>query len=251
MRRKIMGYKRGPVLTAFSQQEVIAGANGMDGISALGVAGRALPADILSVSYPVTDTIGEAGTNTASDQARIRRALETAGLKVLEVSQRFLSLDEPERPGYFSSGSSSPPAKASTNFQSRMTLRIAGFKNFGGVLRILEQNGARKISSVLLASSKFAGVREELEKEAIEKAISQAQAWARAAGVTAGGVTGLAIAFTRVPAVEPALALYSPPLPVSQEWAPDQDLLAPEQEGEPPLIRYSLTASIFLAITRE
>ena len=100
-----MGYKRGPGLAAFSQQEVITGANGMDGISALGVAGRALPADILSVSYPVTDTIGEAGANTASDEARILKVLETAGLKVLEISQRFLSLDEPERAGYFSSGS--------------------------------------------------------------------------------------------------------------------------------------------------
>ena len=53
----------------------------MDGISALGVAERSLPADILSVSYPVTDTIGEEGTNAASDQARILKALETAGLK--------------------------------------------------------------------------------------------------------------------------------------------------------------------------
>ena len=114
----------------------------------------------------------------------------------------------------------------------------------------MEQAGARKISGVLHASSKFAGVREELEKEAIEKAIGRAKAWAQAAGVNAGGVTGLAIAFTRASAVEPSMALYSLSAPASHEWAPDQDLLAPAQEGELPLIRYSLTATIVLACDR-
>jgi uncharacterized protein YggE len=243
-----MGYKHGAVFAAVAQQELTGGGLS-DGISALGAAVRLLPADILCVSYPVSESVGDQAGTPPSDSARVIKALEAAGLQILEASKRFLSLSEAERPGYFSSGSGTSPGKAATSFETRLSLRITGFRNFASVLRLMEQNGARKISRVLLASSKFDAAREELEKEAIQAAIAIAQSRAAAAGLEAGPVMSVAIAFTHMPAADPAMAVYMPASP-SGERAPEQELIAPRDEGELPLLKYSLTASIVMAATR-
>jgi uncharacterized protein YggE len=233
------------------QLGLISGAQAMDGIKGTGIAVRALPADIVSISIHIAEPIGEQAPDAgATDEAKILKGLESAGLKVLDASKLFQSLSGVERSGYFSSGKGA--SKGSDSFQSQMTIRVTGFKQFIDVLQVLEKSGAQRFSVVLLSSSKAEGIRDELEKEAIEKAVQQAQKRAEAAGVKLRGVGDLTVTPARAPGTEGALAptygYTAPGVSPMDDFTPGQNLFKPQQAGELPVVKYAVSASVVMAV---
>jgi uncharacterized protein YggE len=225
----------------------------MDGIRGSGVAVRALPADIVSVSIHIAEPIGAQVHDDRPDESAVLKALEAAGLKVLETSKLFQSLGGPERASYFSPSKSA--AKGGTGFHSQLTLRVSGFKHFTDVLHVLERSGVRQFSPVLLSSSQADGIRDELEQEAIEKAIKRAQSRAQIAGVKVGGAVDLTVGPTRAPgtegAVQPSYSSTPSTVAANDEFGAGQTLFGPEREGELPLIKYAVAASVVLAAKLE
>jgi uncharacterized protein YggE len=235
------------------QLGLVSGVYAMDGIKGTGVAVRALPADIISVSIQIAEPMGEQAPDAAGDEVKIIKGLESAGLKVLDASKLFQSLSSVERSGYFSTGKGA--SKGSDSFQSQMTLRVTGFKHFTDVLQALEKSGAQRFSAVLMSSSKAEGVRDELEKEAIEKAMAQAHKRAEAAGVKLRGVGDLTVTPARAPgtdaAAAPSYSYAAPGVAPMDDFTPGQNLFKPQQEGELPLVKYAVSASVVMAVKAE
>ncbi len=214
----------------------------MDGIRGSGIAVRALPADVVTVSFLATEPAAGQAPDAASSEGQAASALEAAGFKVLEVSKRFLMHKGSEKSSYFSPAAS---------LQTTMTLRVTGFKNFADVLQTLQKTGVKHFSSVVMSSSKAEDVRDELEKEAIEKAVRQARFRAQAAGAKAGGVADLTVSPSLAPGTEGVRHNYAPEPARFEDWTPGQNLIGRQREGELPQIKYAVTATALLALQTE
>jgi uncharacterized protein YggE len=129
-----------------------------------------------------------------------------------------------------------------------LAVGITAFKRIAGVLQVLEQNGIRQNVTAHFESSKSEEIKEEVQKEAIEKAIRQAQIWARNAGVKPGAVADLTLTQTTPPPVEPRIQILGQ---IVEQWSADQNLINSNKEGELPQLKYSVTASVVLAIKPE
>jgi hypothetical protein len=209
-----------------------------DGIKASATATRAVPADVLVVTFQITERVvpGEGAEDKRSVLAKV---LEDGGLKILESSSRYLPMAGAYGSQFnaiASAGSSREPVEV----RKVATFRITGFRRIEDVLDILGRHGVRQYVSLGADHSKAEAVRQDLRKEAIEAAIAHARRLAAQAGVKAGGVIDLATQPPQAGLVFPAG--FSPALGV------DQNLLDPPRPGELPRLRFTATANIVLAV---
>jgi uncharacterized protein YggE len=216
-----------------------------DGIKASATAVREVPVDILTLTINMTERIAP-GESAADQRDILSKALEAKGLRVLERTVRYLPT-----PGgtygasQFNLFSNSGAARDPIEVRNVATFRITGFKRVQDVLEILGRHGVRP-PAVTAHHSKAEEVRQELRKEAIERAIAQARRLAAQAGVKTGGVLDLS---TQPPQTLPpgfGGGIYA-------AFVPGQDLslIDPRQPGELPRLRITVSASVVLAIRPE
>jgi hypothetical protein len=217
-------------------------AQAADGIKASATAARDVPADILVVTFQVKERIVP-GEEAGGQRAILAKALEERGLQILERSARLL----PAAGAYsqFSGISGTGGMRDAVEVRKLAIFRITGFKRIDDVLDILGRHGVRQQVSLGADHSRAEAVRQELRKEAIEGAIAQARRLAAQAGVKAGGVIDLT---TQPPqtVLTPGIAIS--PSPFVPAPSIDQNLIDPPQPGELPRLRFTVTASVVLAI---
>jgi len=200
-----------------------------DGIKGAGRASREVPADVLTVTFNVTERAGEG----ADQRTMVARALEEKGLKILESSARFLAAPPPSYSAQWSSGG----AREGLQIRSIAAFRITGFKQMDEVLDILARQGVRQLLTLTADHSRADAVREELRKEAVENAIASARRVASEAGVKAGGVVDVTV---------PYISGVAMPQPYAMPI--DQALIDPPRPGELPRLRLVVTANVVLAV---
>jgi uncharacterized protein YggE len=213
-----------------------------DGIKASATASRDVPADLLAVTFTVSDRIvpGEIGGDRRETLAK---ALEEKGLRVLERTARYLPMMTAYGAGQLSATSGA--LRDTIEVRRQVTFRLGGFKRIDDVIDAFARQGIRQVN-LAPYHSRAEAVRQELRREAIETAIAQARRLAAQAGVRTGGVIDLATqpqqtvsgVFMHHTAVVPGLAT-------------DQNLIDPRQPGSLPLLRITVTASVVLAIKGE
>jgi uncharacterized protein YggE len=210
-------------------------AEAADGIKASATASRDVPADVVNVSFQISERAVPA-EGTADERSILIKALEEKGLKILERSARY-------DPGAFDSSSdgslydaiTGTGARASINLQKHVILRVTGFKRVDDVLDILRRHAVRQRVVVTPDHSHAEVVLQELQKEAIESAIVQARKLAEHAGAKSGGVVDL------VTQRESAGFCNNPSL----------NLIDPPRAGELPLLRFSVIANVVLGVKAE
>jgi uncharacterized protein YggE len=203
-----------------------------DGIKASATATREVPADVLIVTFQVTERIVP-GEGAEDKRSVLAKALEDRGFQVLERSARYLPIAGAYG-SQFTAGAREP-----VEVRKHVTFRITGFKQIGDVLDVLGRHGVRPVTLGADHSTAEA-VRQDLRKEAIESAILHARRLAAQAGVKAGGVVDLATQPTGVGTVIPPGFVTTPGL--------DQSLIDPPQPGELPRLRITVTANVVLAV---
>jgi uncharacterized protein YggE len=215
-----------------------------DGIKAAATASREVPADILVVSFQLTERIvpGDPAPATADQRGMLAKALEGNGLEVLSRSARYMPNTGVY--GAHQSVSSAGTAREPIDVRKLVTFRVTGFKRIDDVLDVLGRHGVRQNLSLSADHSRAEAVREELRKEAIESAIAQARQLAARAGVKTGGVVDLA---TQPPGFAAAWSVPHYPTVVGV----DQSLIDARQPGELPRLRFTVTANVVLAIKPE
>jgi uncharacterized protein YggE len=134
-------------------------------------------------------------------------------------------------------------------------LKLTGFKRTEDITDVLDENGIRKDVNYTFDSSKFEAIRADLRHEAIAKAIAQAQDWARDADVKTGKVIDLSVSPVSSPINTPLSILQNyirqNMNQTSLPWNVDQNLIPPAKDGEPSLIRYTVAATVVLAVKPE
>jgi hypothetical protein len=206
-----------------------------DGIRASGFATRMAPADIVTVGFQVAEPAPEPGQEKdANALIVLEKAFEVKGIKVLEASESRLPFFNNANVNTI--GPASPPAKLT----KQMTLKLSGFNRSEDITQVLDASGIRRNITYTFDSSKFDAIRGDLQREAITKAIAQAQDWARAADVKTGRVIDLSV-----------LPVGSVPHMNPLRWNADQSLIPPAKDGEPSLIRYTVVATVVLAAKPE
>jgi uncharacterized protein YggE len=220
-----------------------------DGVKATATASRAVPADIMAVAVQVAERAAP-GALTESPQAILAKALETKGWKLLERGTRNMSIAGAFGTRSYNVISNVGDVSDAVEVQKQLVLCITGYKRLDDVLELLARHGVREKLSIGVDHSNAAAVREELEKEAIGKAIEQAKIWANHAGVKIGRVLDLSV--QSVPSTANILTTTATG---SVFWTPagaaDPTLYDPEQSGELPRLKLSVTATVVLAITPE
>ena len=165
------------------------GTRAADGVKATAVATRTLPADLLHVTFSLTDRMSLDDLAQAQDGGHaIAEALRKRGLEVL---LRTIVVTGSAR-GAYSGGMNVFGRDASGKDPMDLTrthvLRIRGFKRVEEVLLALAQNGVRHVSAAHLTSSQLDAAREELSLEAARLAVARARALARHLDVPVGQV---------------------------------------------------------------
>ncbi len=208
-----------------------------DGIKATTAAHREVPADILVVSFTMTERIvpGEAA---ADPRDILAKAMEEKGLRVLTKSVRYFA--NPSAYGVPKIAANAGNAREPFDVRKQATFRITGFKRIEDVLEVLGRHGLHQTIILNADHSRAEAVREELRKEAIESAIAEARRLAAHAGVKTGGVVDLITQPSQ--AVHGMAAHYAPGVGV------DQNLIDARQPGELPRLKLAVTASVVLAI---
>jgi uncharacterized protein YggE len=215
-----------------------------DGIRASAMAVRDVPADILMVTFNMTERI--VPSEGARDQRDIlAKALEEKGLRVLERTSRHLPMMAPYGASQVNAISSTGALREPIEVRRTVAFRVTGYKRIDDVLDAFGRHGVRQVSLVPYHSS-VETVRQELRKEAIERAIAQARRLAAQAGVKTGGVIDLA---TQPPQTGPAG--FIPDSVVAPGIATAQNLIDPRQPGELPRLRITVTANVVLAIKQD
>lgn len=221
----------------------LAPAYGADGIRAVGIAARTAPADIVTVGFQSAAEAPQSGRQQNGSEIRVlTKAFEAKGIEVIEASEtQDLPSNMLSTYGSLSSG---------LKLAKHLSLQLTGFKQIGDIAAVLSENGVSQNVSCTFNSSKFEAIRADLQREAIAKAIAQAQDWARDAGVKTGGVIDLSVA--------PVNGLVNNPILIVQVvsqvpvfWNTDQNLIPPAKDGEPSLIKYTVAATVVLAVKQE
>lgn len=177
---------------------VPAAAHAADGIKATAIATRALPADLLQVTFNISERIGAEEATKAGDGVQaVVDGLTRRGFEVVSRTVAFAS-------GYKSSGASGlfgrdASAREPLDLTRTHTLRIKGFKRVEDVLVALTQSGVRNVGSPQLLSSQLDAARSELSLEAARMAVAKARALAKALDVAAGPVIDVTVADTGAP----------------------------------------------------
>jgi hypothetical protein len=217
-----------------------------DGIKASATATRDVPADIVVVSFHITERV--ALSDGISDSRLIlARALEEKGLTILEKSARYQGIRAANAADPSSVILSAGSGRDPIVLRKHVAFRITGFRRIDDVLDVVGRHGLRTSVTLVADHSRADAVREELRKEAVERAIAQARTLASNAGVKTGGVVDLATqpgsaALIGTP-VGHGQVVFLPDSTVS-----DQTLIDPPQPGELPRLRLSVTANIVLSI---
>ncbi|MGO9482992.1 MAG: SIMPL domain-containing protein [Rhodomicrobium sp.] len=221
----------------------LAPAYGADGIKAVGIAARTAPADIVTVGFQLAAVASQSGRQQNGSEIRVlTKAFEAKGIKVIEATEtQDLPFNTLGSYGALSSG---------LKLAKHLSLQLTGFKQIGDIAAVLSENGISQNVSCTFDSSKFEAIRADLQREAIAKAIAQAQDWAGDAGVKTGGVIDLSVA--------PVNGLVNNPILIVQVvsqvpvfWNTDQNLIPPAKDGEPFLIKYTVAATVVLAVKPE
>jgi uncharacterized protein YggE len=228
---------------------LLATAAGAAGVKATATASRDAPADVMAIAVQVAERAAP-GALTESPQAILTKALETKGLKLLERGTRNMSIAGAFGTRSYNVISSAGDVSDAIEVQKQLVMRITGYKRLNDVLELLARHGVREKLTIGVDHSNAAAVRQELEKEAIGKAIEQAKIWANYAGVKTGRVLDLSVQS----ASSTANIMTTTPTG-SVLWAPggaaDPTWSDPEQSGELPRLKLSVTATVVLAITPE
>jgi uncharacterized protein YggE len=206
-----------------------------DGIKAWGAASREVPADILVVSFQITERIVP-GEDAGDRRGMLAKALEEKGIKVLERSARYIA-----SPGGYSAYrpiSSAGEAREPIDVRRLVTFRVTGFKRIEDVLEVLGRHGVRQNVTVGADHSRAEALREELRTEAVASAIARARRLAAHAGVKTGGVVDLA--------TQPSQTY--PVAYTAHVLGTDQSLIDARRPGELPRLRFTASANVVLAI---
>jgi uncharacterized protein YggE len=224
-------------------------AGAADGVRATATASRDVPADVMAITVQVGERAAP-GALTDSPQAILAKALETKGWKLLERGTRNMSIAGAFGTRSYNVISSAGDLSDAVEVQKQLVLRVTGYKRLDDVLELLARHGVREKLTIGVDHSNAAAVRQELEKEAIGKAIEQARIWANHAGVKTGRVLDLSV--QSVPSTASGMTTITAG---SMTWVPggavDTTLSDPEQSGELPRLKLSATATVTLAITPE
>jgi uncharacterized protein YggE len=207
-----------------------------DGIKASATASRDVPADVVNVSFQISERAVPAD-GAADERSILTMALEEKGLKILERSARYEAgaFDSSYDGSLYDAITGTGTARASVNVQKHVILRVTGFKHVDDVLDILRRHAVRQRVVVTPDHSHAEVVLQELQKEAIESAIAQARRLAEHAGAKSGGVVDL------VTQRESAGFCNNPSL----------NLIDPPRVGELPLLRFSVIANVVLSVKAE
>jgi uncharacterized protein YggE len=197
-----------------------------------------LPADTLTVTFQFAGAVRAAGSAESSPEVVLKKALESKGIRVQEVSARYDYAMASDSIRSYPSTILPPAATPGGQVQGQATLRVTGFKRMADVVEVLEQNGVRENIFLGFSASNSKDVRGDMQKEAVEKAIEDARLSARVAGLKTGNVIGVTIS----PFDNAATSTFSAIKP---------DLVAPAKEGELPQLTYTVTANVVLAIKPE
>ncbi len=168
-----------------------------DGIKATAVAVRAVPADIVQVSFTLKETLAGEGAAAALETAArdgaaaIAGELAKRGLKV--VRRTYAVLGKGYNTRYDSGGLSlfgrdTTASKAALTVQRTHTFHITGFKHPDEAIIQLTQLGVATSAPWHLQSSQADRVAEELALEASALAVAKARRLATHLGVTAGAL---------------------------------------------------------------
>jgi uncharacterized protein YggE len=221
-------------------------ARAADGVKATATASRVVPADIVIVTIPVTERLGP-GVQADAQQTTLAKALEGKGWTLLEHGTRGISMSGAFGTRAFNVISSAGDVSDAVEVQKQLVFRVTGYKRLDDVLELLARHGVREKLSAGVDHSSAAVVRQELDKEAIGKAIEQAKAWATHAGVKTGRVLDLSVqgvgSAVNLVTMAPGSMVFTP------NGGVDPTLYASEQPGELPRLKLSVTATVVLAIT--
>jgi uncharacterized protein YggE len=227
----------GKIITSLTLAFAFTPALAADGIKGSAIASRTVPADVVSVAFQIAEPAPKPGQEKNTNELSVLvRGFEVKGIKVLEASEWRLN-----------NAAVDPlaPASSRTKLTKRLSLTLAGFKRIEDIADILDENGMSQNVTYTFDSTKFDAIRGDLQREAITKAVAQAQGWARDAGVKTGSVIDLSVSPVGGYLNTPPALPYINQIPL--RWNVDQNLIPPAKEGEPSLMRYTVVASVVLA----
>jgi uncharacterized protein YggE len=208
-----------------------------DGIKASASASREVPADILSVSFTMTERFVP-GEGSGDPRGIFAKSLEEKGIQVLTRSARHFA--NPSAYGAPNMIKRQGDAREPFDVRRQATFRITGFKHIEDVLEVLGRHGLHHAVTLSADHSKAEAVRAELRKEAIERAIAEARHLAAHAGVKTSGVLDLN--------TQPSLTVPGLAVPYAPGFGVDQNLIDAGQPGELPRVKLTVTANVVLGI---
>jgi uncharacterized protein YggE len=232
----------GKIIAALTFGFVHTPAFAADGIRASAVASRTAPADIVSVGFQIAEPAAEPGQEKeANILSALVKAFEARGINVLEASETQLP--------FFNNANVNTigPASQRAKHTKQLLLKLSGFRRTEEIAEVLEGNGIRQNIGYTFDSTKYEAIRADLQREAIAKAVAQAQDWARDADVKTGKVIDLVV----VPVSSISLLALMPNNQAPLRWNVDQSLIHAAKDGEPSLIRYTVAATVVLATRPE
>jgi len=247
MKRAFMRYAHRSVLALASVLILsVSSAEAVDGIKASATASREVPADILVVTFQISER-AVPGEGAADQRTILTKALEEKGLKILEASTRYGALVGTYGGGQSNVISSTGSVRDAVEVRKTVAFRVTGFKRIDDVLDIVGRHGVRQNLSLIVDHSKAEAIRQELQKEAIARAIAQARSLAATAGVKTGGVVDLAThpGYSYLSGTAGTYAQIAGLLGLT---GTDQTLIDPVQPGELPRLKFSVTANVVLGI---
>jgi uncharacterized protein YggE len=180
----------GKIVTALTFGLAVTPAFAADGIKASGVATRTAPADTVTVGFQIAEPAPEPSQEKDANKLSVLvKAFEVKGIKVLEASESRLPFFNNANVNINTVGS----ASSRKGLSKHLSLRLTGFKRTEEIADVLDENSIRQRVIYNFDSSKFDAIRGDWHREAIAKAIAQAQDWARDADAMTGKVIDLSV----------------------------------------------------------
>lgn len=153
-----------------------------DGLKVQSTARRSAPADLISLTFIVTDVVG--GAEAATSAAQLRTRLEQSGLKIVGWKVGY-------QPGSPQTGRGAPTAGLEVT--KTIAVVIAEPHEPDTILATLDRNGVKATTQPVAHSSRTAEILKELEATALKTAIERGAIRAEALGMKLGAPVDVSV----------------------------------------------------------
>lgn len=163
-------------------------AHAADGIRATAIASRKVPADVLVLSFHLTERANpEQPSRLPAEEQRMREEIRKTGATITAWTTRVAFLNA----GY--TGYSSSSKDQAVQVRREITARLTGVTDTQPIEAALVKNAVRHGAMLTWTASDADKVREELEADAAAAAVAKARSLAERTGAKAGNVIDLQI----------------------------------------------------------